>query len=162
MLMVVSAMFVNAQSLTGKQWCTVLNDEDGQPLALAITYQTNGTCEVIFASEQEMKEDGVPITMYAQVTIPGTYQLNGKDLKMNLEKGKAQSDVDYEIKGMDAKTKAKMENVIGSEVESMKKEFKKIILDGMPKMGNMTVVKLESKRLILKNDDGHEIPFYVE
>ncbi|MBP3757496.1 MAG: hypothetical protein J6I61_09485 [Prevotella sp.] len=63
---------------------------------------------------------------------------------------------------MDAKTKAMMEKVIGSEVESMKKEFKKIILDGMPKMGNMTVIKLESKRLILKNDDGHEIPFYVE
>lgn len=28
MLMLVTAVAVHAQSLTGKQWCTVLNDED--------------------------------------------------------------------------------------------------------------------------------------
>ena len=30
MLMLVTALAVHAQNLTGKQWCTVLNDEDGE------------------------------------------------------------------------------------------------------------------------------------
>ncbi len=55
LLALVTALAVNAQSLTGKQWCTVLNDED---------------------------------------------------LNNQFDNGKAKVDVDYEIKGMDAKTKA--------------------------------------------------------
>ena len=55
LLALVTALAVNAQSLTGKQWCTVLNDED---------------------------------------------------LNNQFNNGKAKVDVDYEIKGMDAKTKA--------------------------------------------------------
>ena len=42
--------FINAfcvkQGLTGKQWCTVLNDEDGEGVAVALTFKKNGTCEL--------------------------------------------------------------------------------------------------------------------
>ena len=55
LLLLVTTLAVQAQSLTGKQWCTVLNDED---------------------------------------------------LNNQFNNGKAKVDVDYEIKGMDAKTKA--------------------------------------------------------
>ena len=55
LLALVTALAVNAQSLVGKQWCTVLNDED---------------------------------------------------LNNQFNNGKAKVDVDYEIKGMDAKTKS--------------------------------------------------------
>ena len=40
-LMFVSAIAVNAQNLTGKQWCTVLNDEDGEGVAVALTFEKN-------------------------------------------------------------------------------------------------------------------------
>ena len=32
----------------------------------------------------------------------------------------------------------------------------------MPKMDNLKVVSLESKKLVVKNDDNQEIPFYAE
>ena len=83
-----------------------------------------------------MKEDGVPITITGSVSVPGTYTLNDKDLVMDLDRSKAEVDFDYEIKGMDAKTKAKMDKQIRGELNGMKGEFKKTMLDGMPKMHN--------------------------
>ena len=72
LLLLVTALAVHAQSLTGKQWCTVLNDEDGQGVAVALTFEKNGTCEMLIAAQQDMKEDGVPINLVAGVTVPGT------------------------------------------------------------------------------------------
>ena len=43
--MLVTALAVNAQNLVGKQWCTVLNDEDGQGIAAVTvpgTYKLDG------------------------------------------------------------------------------------------------------------------------
>ena len=157
--------FINAfwvkQGLTGKQWCTVLNDEDGEGVAVALTFEKNGTCELVIAVEQQMKEDGVPINILGSVAVPGTYTLNGKDLTMDLNKGQAEVDFDYEIKGMDAKTKALMDKQIRNELNSLKGEFKKTMLDGMPKLHNMKIVKLTSKELTLQIDNGREMPFYA-
>lgn len=162
MLMMLSSIVVNAQSLTGKQWCTKLADEDGQDVAVALTFEKNGTCELIIAASYEMKEDGVPIEIVGGVTVPGTYIHKDNDLTLNLNKSKAVTEVDYEIKGMDAKTKAKLDKEIGAELNSLKKEVKDVLLNGMPKMNKMKIVSLESKRLVLKDDDGDDIPFYAE
>ena len=129
-LTLVTALAVHAQSLTGKQWCTVLNDEDGEGIAA--------------------------------VTVPGTYKLDGKDLNNQFNNAKAKVEVDYEIKGMDAKTKAQLNKQIKGELNSLKAEFKKVLLDGMPKMDNLKIVTLAAKKLVLKNDDNQEIPFYDE
>lgn len=162
LLMLVTALAVNAQNLVGKQWCTVLNDEDGQGIAVALTFEKNGTCEMLIAAQQDMKEEGVPINLIASVTVPGTYKLDGKDLNNQFNNGKAKVDVDYEIKGMDAKTKAMMAKEIKGEINTLKTEFRKVLLGGMPKMDNLKIVKLESKQLVVKNGDNQEIPFYAE
>jgi hypothetical protein len=81
---------------------------------------------------------------------------------MNLDRGKAEVELDYDIKGMDANTKAKMDKEIRAEIDGLKGEFKKEMLDGMPKMHNMKIVSLESKKLIIKDDNGDEISFYAE
>ena len=162
MLLLVTAFAVNAQNLTGKQWCTVLNDEDGQGIAVALTFEKNGTCEMLIAAQQDMKEDGVPINLVAGVTVPGTYKRDGNDLNTQFNNGKAKVDVDYEIKGMDAKTKALLDKQIKGEIRSLKQEFKQVLLGGMPKMDRLKIVKLDSKRLVVKNEDNQEIPFYAE
>ena len=161
-LLLVTALAVHAQSLTGRQWCTVLNDEDGQGIAVALTFEKNGSCEMLIAAQQEMKEDGVPITLIAAVTVPGSYKRDGNDLNNQFNNGKAKVEVDYEIKGMDAKTKALLNKQIKGEISTLKSEFKKVLLDGMPKMDNLKIVTLERKKLVLKNDDDQEIPFYDE
>ena len=161
MLMLVSAFVMNAQSLTAHQWGTKLADDDGKDVLVALAFDKNGACELLVGAEHQMKEDGVPITITGSVTVPGTYTLNGKDLTMDLNKGQAEVDFDYEIKGMDAKTKALMDKQIRGELNGMKGEFKKTMLDGMPKMHNMKIVSLTSKELILKIDNGREMPFYA-
>lgn len=162
MLVLVTALAVHAQSLTGKQWCTVLNDEDGEGIAVALTFEKNGSCEILIATQHDMEEEGVPITLVVGVTVPGTYKRDGNDLNTRFNNGKAKVDIDYEIKGMDAKTKAKMDKEIRSDLNATKKEFKQVLLGGMPKMDQLKIVSLDSKRLVVKNDDDQEIPFYAE
>ncbi|MBP5539481.1 MAG: hypothetical protein J6X69_06630 [Bacteroidales bacterium] len=162
MLMLVTALAVNAQNLVGKQWCTVLNDEDGQGIAVALTFEKNGSCEMLIAAQQDMKEDGVPINLIASVTVPGSYKRDGNDLNNQFNNAKAKVDVDYEIKGMDAKTKSLLDKQIKGEISTLKKEFKQVLLGGMPKMDNLKIVSLEAKKLVVKNDDNQEIPFYDE
>ena len=162
MLMLVAALSAQAQSLTGKQWCTVLNDEDGEGIAVALTFEKDGSCEMVIAAQQEMKEEGVPVTLMAGVTVPGTYKRDGNDLNTLFDKGKAEVEVDYEIKGMDAKTKALLDKQIKSEISTLKKEFRKVLLGGMPKMDHLKIVSLDGKKLVLKNTDNQEIPFYAE
>ena len=161
MLMLVSAVVMNAQSLTGKQWVTKLGAEDGIDVIVALAFDNDGTCEMLVATEYEMKEDGVPITLTGSVSVPGTFTLKDKDLTMNLDRKQAEVDLDYEIKGMDAKTKELMDKQIRDEINGLKGDFKKEMLDGMPKMHNMKIVSLESKKLVLKDDAGDEIPFVV-
>ena len=110
-LTLATALAVNAQNLVGKQWCTVLNDED---------------------------------------------------LNNQFDNGKAKVDVDYEIKGMDAKTKSLLNKQIKGELSTLRAEFKKALLGGMPKMDNLKIIKFESKQLVVKNSDNQEIPFYAE
>ena len=161
MLMLMSAIAINAQSLTAHQWGTKLADDDGKDVLVALAFDKNGTCELLVGAEHQMKEDGVPITITGSVSVPGTYTLKDKDLTMNLDKGKAEVDFDYEIKGMDAKTKALMDKQIRGELNGMKGEFKNTMLNGMPKMHNMKIVKLTNKELTLQIDNGKEMPFYA-
>ncbi|MBR5170275.1 MAG: hypothetical protein IKW85_06870 [Muribaculaceae bacterium] len=161
MLMLVSVLALNAQSLTAHQWGTKLADDDGKDVLVALAFDKNGACELLVGAEHQMKENGVPITITGSVTVPGTYTLNDKDLTMNLNKGQAEVDFDYEIKGMDAKTKELMDKQIRSELNGLKGEFKSTMLNGMPKMHNMKIVKLTNKELILKIDNGREMPFYA-
>ncbi len=161
MLMMVSAIALNAQSLTAHQWGTKLADEDGKDVLVSLSFEKDGTCELLVGAEHQMKEDGVPITIMGSVAVPGTYTLKDKELTMNLNKGKAEVDFDYEIKGMDAKTKAKMDKQIRGDLNGLKGEFKKTMRDGMPKMHNMKIVSLTNKELILEIDNGREMPFFA-
>lgn len=70
MLMLVTAVAVHAQSLKGKQWCTVLNDEDGQGIAVALTFEKNGTCEILIATQHDMEEEGCPSPSWPELRFP--------------------------------------------------------------------------------------------
>ena len=117
---------------------------------------------MLIAAQQDMQEDGVPINLVAGVTVPGSYKHDGNDLNTRFNNGKAKVDVDYEIKGMDAKTKVLLDKQIKGEIKTLKTEFKQVLLGGMPKMDHLKIVSLDSKKLVVKNEDNQEIPFYAE
>ena len=160
-LTLMSAIALNAQSLASHNWGTKLASEDGVDIAVVLVFDESGACELQIGADYQIKEDDVPINLEGYVTVPGTYTLNDKNLTLNLVRKEAEVDIDYEIKGMDAKTKAMMDKEIRAEIDGLKDEFKNTMLDGMPKMHNMKIVKLDNKNLVLKDDNGDDIPFYA-
>ena len=94
--------------------------------------------------------------------MPGSYRRDGNDLNTQFKKGKASVDLDYEIKGLDAKTKARMDKQIRADLNAREGEFKSVMLNGMPSMNNLKIVSLEGKKLVVRNDDDQEIPFYIQ
>ena len=162
LLIIASIVTVNAQSLTGKEWCTMVPDEDGQQIAVEMKFENNGTCEIELAAIQDMKEGGMKMSIGIELEVPGTYKLDAKDLKINLDKGKAKIDFDIDFEGVDDQTKAMMMQMIKPELEKGKAEAKKEMFKVLPDMGNMKVVSLDSHRLVLADSTGAEMTFYAK
>ena len=162
MLMLVSALAVNAQSLTGKQWCTMIPDEDGSEIALEMTFENNGACVVKIVAVEEMKEGDMKMNIGVEVDVHGTYKLNGKDLKIDLAKEKAKVDIDIDIEGVDAQTQTMMKSMMKPELEKGKDEAKKELLKLLPDLDNATVVSLDNNRLVLADQSGKELTFYAK
>ena len=72
MLMLMSAIVLNAQSLTAHQWGTKLISDDNQEVLVELTFEKDGTCGLLVGAEHQMKEDGVPINILGSVAVPGT------------------------------------------------------------------------------------------
>ena len=162
MLMLVSAFAINAQSLTGKEWCTMVPDEDGNQIALEMKFENNGTCEIELAAIQDMKEGGIKMSIGIELEVPGTYKLDAKDLKINLDKGKAKIDFDIDFEGVDDQTKAMMMAMIKPELEKGKAEAKEEMFKVVPNLSNMKVVSLDNHRLVLADETGAEMTFYAK
>ncbi len=162
LLIIASIVTVNAQSLTGKEWCTMVPDEDGEQIAVEMKFENNGTCEIELAAIQDMKEGGMKMSIGIELEVPGTYKLDAKDLKINLDKGKAKIDFDIDFEGVDDQTKAMMMQMIKPELEKGKAEAKKELFKVLPDMGNMKVVSLDNHRLVLADSTGAEMTFYAK
>lgn len=162
MLMLVSAFAINAQSLTGKEWCAMVPDENGNQIAFEMKFENNGTCEIELAAIQDMKEGGMKMSIGIELEVPGTYKLDAKDLKINLDKGKAKIDFDIDFEGVDDQTKAMMMAMIKPELEKGKAEAKKEMLNVLPALNGMKVVSLDNNRLVLADETGAEMAFYAK
>ena len=163
MLIFVSAMFLNAQSITGKQWWTGVIADDGSEVYIGLSFEKDSSCTLILTADYEIKEDDVPITLTGTVGLPGTYTLKDKDLKLKMSKADAEVDLDYDIKGMDAKTKELMDKQIKDGINGLKNEFKNEMLQGLSKLLHWKVVSVESKQLIMKLvDTGDDLTFVTE
>lgn len=159
MLMLASMIAINAQSLTGKQWYTVMPADGGQDVVVGVTFEESGTCELLIAAQHEVKEGGMPITITAGVSVPGTYKHKGDKLKINFDRDKAEADVDYEIEGIDAATKALVDEELRPQLEGLKGELKKEMLNGMPEIDDLKIVELTATRLVVKDSAGDEMTF---
>jgi hypothetical protein len=162
LLMIASAVAVNAQSLTGKDWCTMIPDEDGTQIAFQMTFEKDGVNKIKLVAVQDMSESGMKMSIAMELDVPGSYKLNDKDLKINLDREKAKVEIGIDIDGVDAKTKAMMESMMKPEIEKGKAEVKKELLKVLPNMENMKVVSLDNKRLVLADSTGAEMEFYAK
>lgn len=162
MLMLASVLAVNAQSLTGKDWCIIIPDEDGTKIAFQMTFDKNGTCEVELVAVQDMSESGMKMSIGMELDIPGTYKLDDKNLKMNLNKEKSKVDIDIDIEGVDDQTKAMVKSMMKPEIEKGKNEVKNELLKVVPELENMKIVSLDNNKLVLADSTGSEMEFYAK
>ena len=163
-LMFVASMALHAQSLTGKQWCTMIAQEYGPEAAIAFTLEEKGTGEFISAIEGEIEDSEVNLlfNLSVNLVVPITYQLDGKDLNVTFDKDKAEVELDYRIVGDETETKAEFEKEFTAEIDNTKLQMKEGLLSIIANLTNMKIVSHEDKRLIVKDNDGNEITFYCE
>ena len=162
MLVLASTLVMNAQSLTGKDWCTMIPDKDGTKVALQMTFDRNGTCEVELVAVQDMSESGMKMSIGMELDIPGTYKLDDKNLKMKLNKEMSKVDIDIDIDGVDDQTEAMMKSMLKPELEKGKSEVKNELFKSLPALGEMKVVSLDNNRLVLADESGAEMTFYAK
>lgn len=158
MFVLASVVAVNAQSLTGKVWFT--NESiDKNESSFVLFFEDDGSCAVAVGADQVMEEAGMKMTISLTAKVNGTYTLNGKDLKMVLDNENADFIVDYDVEGVDAKTKEMMDAFIKPELEKQKPALKKEVIKNIPDMGNLKVVSLSKDELVLANEAGEELTF---
>ncbi|MBP5688902.1 MAG: hypothetical protein J6X22_09730 [Muribaculaceae bacterium] len=159
MLMLVSAVVINAQSLTSNAWMTVLPIEDVES-GLVINFKTDGTCVLAMAfDETEDLGSGMKMTIQMTVMMPGTYTLNDKDLNVIFDRDNAETEIGYEIAGVDDATKKMMDSMLKPELEKQKPELTKQLLGMLPDMNNMKVVSVSNEKLVLADEGGNEMTF---
>ena len=158
MLILASVVAVNAQSLTGKVWFTNMSIEQNVS-CLVLCFEDDGTCAVAVGADQVMEEAGMKMTISLTAKVNGTYTLDVKDLKMTLDKENADFTVDYDVEGVDAKTKDLMDAFIKPELEKQKPVLKKEVIKSIPEMGHLKIVSLSNDELVLANETGEELTF---
>ena len=159
MLMLVSVVTINAQTLTSNPWMTVLPGNDN--VVVLLSFDNDGTCALVIANEEVQEEDVMKLTITVTAMIPGAYTLNGDNLNIKLDKEKADLNFDYEIEGVDGQAKKMVEAMLKPELEKQKPMLKNEVLKSIPDMGNLTIVSLSNDELVLANEDGEELTFKV-
>ena len=159
MLMLVSVVTINAQTLTSNPWMTVLPGNDD--VVVLLSFDNDGTCALAIANEEVQEEDVMKLTITVTATIPGTYTLNNNSLNIKLDKEKADLNFDYEIEGVDGQAKKMIEAMLKPELEKQKPEMKKEILQDLPlsNMETIKVVSIDKEKLVLADDSGQEMTF---
>lgn len=162
MLMIASAITVNAQSLTGKEWCTMIPDEEGNEIALEMEFKQNGLCEIELETKENINEGGMNMVIEVDLDVPGTYTLEGKKLDVKLKKESAKIDIDCDINGVDAQTKAMVKQMMKPELEKSKLEVQQEMLKSLPNLEGMSIVSLDDNTLVIADASGKNITFHAK
>ena len=157
MLMCTSVLAVQAQSmnLTRTAWSTMLpGDEE---IEMVLNFDDDGECYIILTHE-EMQDDMI---IRMSMSVPGIYSKEGQDLIISFNKKKADVNIDVDLSNYDSQTRALMERMLKPELKKMEPELKKDMLESIPSfLDNVKVVSVNSKKLVLGDDEGETITFY--
>ena len=154
MLMLVTVLSTQAQSLTGKNWNAPL-DEDGAVM-MTMRFETDGTCGTSINMSQEVS-DG--ITILFMINVPGTYTLSGSSLVINNNKEMGILDFDLDIKGVDESTKEMMKNMLAEQIAKSTPALKDQILESLDDLSELTITSLTSTSLVMVDSTGEEKAF---
>ncbi|MBR5086449.1 MAG: hypothetical protein IKX31_05510 [Muribaculaceae bacterium] len=155
LLVMATVVAVQAQNLTRTAWSTMLpGDEE---VELVLNFDDDGECYMILTHE-EMENDMI---IRMSMSVPGIYDKEGQDLIISFNKKKADINIDVDLSNFDPQTRKMMESMLRPEIKKMEPQLKEEMLDEIPAfLDHVKVVQVNTKVLVLGNDEGDTITFY--
>lgn len=147
LLMVAAAIATQAQSLTGKYWYADMSDKENS-IGLILVYDVQGQCMAVMVTEyKEEIGDGATLVFTFRTAVPGIYTLQGKKVSMKFDRDRAESELEYDIQGVDEATKKIIMPHLKFEIEKMKPQLEAELIDTLPTNANYEITKLTDTEL---------------
>ena len=147
LLMMVAVIATQAQSLTGKYWYADMSDKENST-GLILVYDVQGQCMAVMVTEdKEEIGDGATLVFTLRTAVPGTYTQQGKKVSMMFDRDRAESELEYDIQGVDEATKKIIMPHMKFEIEKMKPQLEAELIDTLPTNANFEITKLTDTEL---------------
>ncbi len=146
LLMMVAVIATQAQSLTGKYWYADMSDKENST-GLILVYDVQGQCMAVMVTEyKEEIGDGATLVFTLRTAVPGTYTQQGKKVSMMFD-DRAESELKYDIQGVDEATKKIIMPRLKFEIEKKKPQLEAELIETLPTNDSYEITKLTDNEL---------------
>ena len=146
LLMMVAVIATQAQSLTGKNWYADMSDKENST-GLILVYDVQGQCMAVMVTEyKEEIGDGATLVFTLRTAVPGTYTQQGKKVSMMFD-DRAESELKYDIQGVDEATKKIIMPRLKFEIEKKKPQLEAELIETLPTNDSYEITKLTDNEL---------------
>ena len=146
LLMMVAVIATQAQSLTGKYWYADMSDKENS-MGLILVYDVQGQCMAVMVTEyKEEIGDGATLVFTLRTAVPGTYTQQGKKVSMMFD-DRAESELKYDIQGVDEATKKIIMPRLKFEIEKKKPQLEAELIETLPTNDSYEITKLTDNEL---------------
>ena len=147
LLMMIAVIATQAQSLTGKYWYADMSDKENS-IGLILVYDVQGQCMAVMVTEdKEEIGDGATLVFTLRTAVPGTYTQQGKKVSMMFDRDRAESELKYDIQGVDEATKKIIMPRLKFEIEKKKPQLEAELIETLPTNDSYEITKLTDNEL---------------
>ena len=147
LLMMVAVIATQAQSLTGKYWYADMSDKENS-MGLILVYDVQGQCMAVMVTEdKEEIGNGATLVFSLKTAVPGIYTLQGKKVSMKFDRDRAESELEYDIQGVDEATKKIIMPQLKFEIEKTKPQLEAELIETLPTNDSYEITKLTDNEL---------------
>ena len=147
LLMMVAVIATQAQSLTGKYWYADMSDKENS-MGLILVYDVQGQCMAVMVTEdKEEIGNGATLVFSLKTAVPGTYTQQGKKVSMMFDRDRAESELEYDIQGVDEATKKIIMPHLKFEIDKMKPQLEAELIETLPTNDSYEITKLTDNEL---------------
>ena len=146
LLMMVAVIATQAQSLTGKNWYADMSDKENST-GLILVYDVQGQCMAVMVTEdKEEIGNGATLVFTLRTAVRGTYTQQGKKVSMMFD-DRAESELKYDIQGVDEATKKIIMPRLKFEIEKKKPQLEAELIETLPTNDSYEITKLTDNEL---------------
>lgn len=156
MLMLVSVVAVQAQSLKGTMWAADMSTKEAPNTHLVMGFEDAGAFYMSILSGQEVEKG---VTLNITLIVPGSYTQEGDKLTVKTDKSKAELDFDLDVPGVPEANKKMIKSMLLGEVEKQKSEIIKEMTSELPKLEHATIKSHTANELTLVDTAGTVLKF---